>query len=56
MKKLKGVISVFALSLCLLSPAQAEEQRYISIRNTDMVWVCSGQQKLATALEFFQYR
>lgn len=28
MKKLKGVISVFALSLCLLSPAQAEEQRY----------------------------
>lgn len=25
MKKLKGVISVFALSLCLLSPAQAEE-------------------------------
>ena len=39
MKKLKGVISVFALSLCLLSPAQAEEQRYISIRNTDMVWV-----------------
>ncbi|CAM6303245.1 IrmA family protein [Escherichia coli] len=39
MKKLKGVISVFALSLCLLLPAQAEEQRYISIRNTDMVWV-----------------
>ena len=39
MKKLKGVISVFAVSLCLLSPAQAEEQRYISIRNTDMVWV-----------------
>lgn len=39
MMKLKGVISAFALSLCLLSPAQAEEQRYISIRNTDMVWV-----------------
>ncbi|CAA0256090.1 IrmA family protein [Klebsiella oxytoca] len=39
MMKLKRVISVFALSLCLLSPAQAEEQRYISIRNTDMVWV-----------------
>ena len=39
MMKLKGVISVFALSLCLLSTAQAEEQRYISIRNTDMVWV-----------------
>ncbi|EAO8810543.1 TPA: hypothetical protein P5Y11_003111 [Salmonella enterica] len=39
MKKLKGIISVFALSLCLLSQAQAEEQRYISIRNTDMVWV-----------------
>lgn len=39
MKKLKGVFSVCALSLCLLSPAQAEEQRYISIRNTDMVWV-----------------
>ncbi|TNL02402.1 hypothetical protein CYD30_26925 [Kosakonia cowanii] len=39
MKKLKGAISVFALSLCLLSPAQADEQRYISIRNTDMVWV-----------------
>ncbi|HHN6583361.1 TPA: IrmA family protein [Escherichia coli] len=39
MKKLKGVLSVCALSLCLLSPAQAEEQRYISIRNTDMVWV-----------------
>lgn len=39
MKKLKCVLSVCALSLCLLSPAQAEEQRYISIRNTDMVWV-----------------
>lgn len=39
MKKLKGVLSVCVLSLCLLSPAQAEEQRYISIRNTDMVWV-----------------
>ncbi|ELD1531585.1 hypothetical protein RJ211_002375 [Escherichia coli] len=39
MMKLKGVISAFALSLCLLSSAQAEEQRYISIRNTDMVWV-----------------
>lgn len=39
MKKLKGVLSVCALSLCLLSPTQAEEQRYISIRNTDMVWV-----------------
>ena len=39
MMKLKGAISVFALSLCLLSQAQAEEQRYISIRNTDMVWV-----------------
>ncbi|EAA6710933.1 hypothetical protein JWT41_003614 [Salmonella enterica subsp. enterica serovar Arechavaleta] len=39
MMKLKGVLSVCALSLCLLSPAQAEEQRYISIRNTDMVWV-----------------
>jgi len=39
MMKLKGAISVFALSLCLLSLAQAEEQRYISIRNTNMVWV-----------------
>lgn len=39
MKKLKCVLSVCALSLCLLSPAQAEEQRYIIIRNTDMVWV-----------------
>ena len=39
MRNLTGVISVFALSLCLLSPTQAEEQRYISIRNTDMVWV-----------------
>ncbi|GJK67852.1 TPA: hypothetical protein R8G72_002065 [Citrobacter youngae] len=39
MMKLKGAISAFALSLCLLSQAQAEEQRYISIRNTDMVWV-----------------
>ena len=39
MTKLKGAISVFALSICLLSPAQAEEQRYISIRNTDLVWV-----------------
>ncbi|ANG91360.1 hypothetical protein I5476_17890 [Citrobacter braakii] len=39
MKKLKGVLSVCALSLCLLSPVQAEEQRYISIRNIDMVWV-----------------
>lgn len=39
MKKLKGIISAVALSLSLLSPAQAEEQRYISIRNTDMVWV-----------------
>ena len=39
MKKLKGVLSVCALSLCLLSPVQAEEQRYISIINIDMVWV-----------------
>lgn len=39
MMKMTGVISVFTLSLCLLSPTQAEEQRYISIRNTDMVWV-----------------
>ena len=39
MMKMTGVISVFTLSLCLLSLAQAEEQRYISIRNTDMVWV-----------------
>lgn len=35
---LKGIISA-TLSLGLLSPAQAEEQRYISIRNTDTVWV-----------------
>ncbi|MBE4703232.1 hypothetical protein GXB76_21880 [Citrobacter freundii] len=50
MRKLKGVISVFALSLCMLSQALAEEQRYISIRNTDMVWVpgnvCAWQFRL----------
>ena len=39
MKKLKGVISAAVLSLYLLTPAHAEEQRYISIRNTDTVWV-----------------
>lgn len=36
---LKSVISAATLSLCLLTPAHAEEQRYISIRNTDTVWV-----------------
>ncbi|EAA4684035.1 hypothetical protein I4T90_001803 [Salmonella enterica subsp. enterica serovar Panama] len=35
---LKGIISA-ALSLGLLASAQADEQRYISIRNTDTVWV-----------------
>ncbi|PLN91130.1 hypothetical protein CWN73_05725, partial [Klebsiella quasipneumoniae] len=39
MKKLKSVISAATLSLCLLTPAHAEEQHYISIRNTDTVWV-----------------
>ena len=37
--KLKGVISAAALGLYLLTPAHAEERRYISIRNTDTVWV-----------------
>lgn len=36
---MKSVISAATLSLCLLTPAHAEEQRYISIRNTDTVWV-----------------
>jgi hypothetical protein len=27
------------MTLSLLAPVHAEEQRYISIRNTDMVWV-----------------
>ncbi|EBX7331778.1 hypothetical protein DS513_09375 [Salmonella enterica subsp. enterica serovar Sandiego] len=35
---LKGIISS-TLSLGLLASAQADEQRYISIRNTDTVWV-----------------
>lgn len=35
---LKGIISA-TLSLGLLASAQADEQRYISIRNTDTVWV-----------------
>ncbi len=37
--KLKGIISAAVVSLSLLAPAQAqaEEQRYISIRNTDTV-------------------
>ncbi|WP_370560532.1 IrmA family protein [Edwardsiella tarda] len=47
---LKGITSVAALSLCLLAPVQADEQRYISIRNTDMVWVpgnvCAYQFRL----------
>lgn len=38
-KKLKGMTSVAVLTLSLLAQAQANEQRYISIRNTDMVWV-----------------
>lgn len=37
--KLKGIVSAAVLSLYLLAPAHAEEQRYISIRNTDTVWV-----------------
>ncbi len=37
--KLKGIISAAVVSLSLLAPAQAEEQRYISIRNTDTIWV-----------------
>ncbi|UAN45244.1 hypothetical protein KGP17_23130 [Serratia sp. JSRIV001] len=38
-KKLKGMTSVTVLTLSLLAQAQANEQRYISIRNTDTVWV-----------------
>ncbi|ETS33401.1 MULTISPECIES: IrmA family protein [Enterobacterales] len=38
-KKLKGMTSVAVLTLSLLAQAQANEQRYISIRNTDTVWV-----------------
>ena len=38
-KKLKGMTSVAILTLSLLAQAQANEQRYISIRNTDTVWV-----------------
>ena len=50
---LKSVISAATLSLCLLTPAHAEEQRYISIRNTDTVWVpgniCVYRFRLTTA-------
>ncbi|MGQ6550931.1 IrmA family protein [Serratia sp. IR-2025] len=38
-KKLKGMTSVAVLTLSLLAQAQANEQRYISIHNTDTVWV-----------------
>lgn len=36
---LKGLVCAAAVTLSLLAPVHAEEQRYISIRNTDMVWV-----------------
>lgn len=38
-KTLKGMTSIAILTLSLLAQAQANEQRYISIRNTDTVWV-----------------
>lgn len=35
----KTISSAAVVTLCLLSPAHAAEERYISIRNTDTVWV-----------------
>ncbi|MCW6556539.1 IrmA family protein [Yersinia ruckeri] len=49
-KKLKGMTSVAILTLSLLAQAQANEQRYISIRNTDTMWtpgnICVYQFRL----------
>ncbi|MGR7121423.1 IrmA family protein [Klebsiella aerogenes] len=36
---LKGLVCATVVMLSLLAPVHADEQRYISIRNTDRVWV-----------------
>lgn len=36
---LKGLVCTTVVMLSLLAPVHADEQRYISIRNTDRVWV-----------------
>ncbi|MGC0807316.1 IrmA family protein [Pantoea agglomerans] len=38
----RTILAVIALSISGISSAYAEEQRYISIRNTDSVWVPGG--------------
>ncbi|MGP2540202.1 IrmA family protein [Pantoea agglomerans] len=42
MKGSRTILAVIALSISGISSAYAEEQRYISIRNTDSVWVPGG--------------
>lgn len=46
----KALSLIVGLMLCLPSSAYADEQRYISIRNTDTVWtpgnICSYQFRL----------
>lgn len=46
----KALPFIAGLTLCHLLPAQADEQRYISIRNTDTVWtpgnICVYQFRL----------
>ncbi|WP_405042230.1 IrmA family protein [Pantoea sp. SORGH_AS_0659] len=42
MKGSRTILALIALSISGISSAYAEEQRYISIRNTDSVWVPGG--------------
>lgn len=46
----RAILAVIAMSVSCISSAYAEEQRYISIRNTDSVWlpggICSIQFRL----------
>lgn len=38
----RAILAIIALAVSGISSASAEEQRYISIRNTDSVWVSGG--------------
>ncbi|MFS2221986.1 hypothetical protein JWF83_05695 [Pantoea sp. B65] len=47
----RAILAVIALSISGISSAYAEEQHYISIRNTDSVWVPGGLCSLKFQLD-----
>jgi len=47
----KAIVAALLLAITCISAASAEEQRYISIRNTDSVWVPGGVCSLQFRLD-----